>query len=168
MDDYYNSISEGYEELHKAEQEKKIEIIKKQLPKFFKIKKMHTLLDVGCGTGITTIPWNCKTTGLDPAKKLLEKAHNKDKINYINATAENIPFKNNEFNIITSITAIQNFQDIDKGLDEIKRVGKDFFILSFLKKSQKHELINNLIHKRFNIIFKIEEKKDMIYFCTKD
>ena len=32
------------------------------------------LLDVGCGTGLTTEPWPCKRYGVDPAPKLLERA----------------------------------------------------------------------------------------------
>ena len=46
---YYDEISEGYEELHKEEQEKKIELIKQHL----KVNPEEKLLDVGCGTGLT-------------------------------------------------------------------------------------------------------------------
>ena len=45
---YYDEISEGYEELHKEEQETKIKIIKDWLAPGFNQK----LLDVGCGTGL--------------------------------------------------------------------------------------------------------------------
>ena len=163
MDNYYDAISEGYEELHRDEQEKKMSIILNEV----KVTPNTTLLDVGCGTGITTRPWKCVRTGLDPAKKLLEKAHEKDKINYVHAKAEDIPFEDNSFDVVTSVTAIQNFSDIKKGLNEIKRVGKKSFILTFLKKSPKHEQINNLIHEIFKVKKVIEEDKDMIYICEK-
>ncbi|MAF50713.1 MAG: hypothetical protein CMH64_01350 [Nanoarchaeota archaeon] len=157
--DYYDTISEGYEELHKEEQLKKIKLIKK----FLKPKPTNKLLDIGCGTGLTTIPWKCKRYGIDPAKKLLAKAKSKDKVIYKEAKAENIPFKDNFFDIVISITAIQNFSNIEKALKEIKRVGKDKFILTFLKKSSKKTKIDKLIKKHFKIKKIIEEEKDLIY-----
>lgn len=161
MTDYYDSIAEGYEELHKEEQLKKIEIIKKLL----KVKPEDKLLDVGCGTGLTTEPWKCKRYGVDPAKKLLSKARQKDKIEYKLTPAEKIPYPDRFFDVVISITAIQNFEDIEKGLKEIKRVGKKRFVLSFLKKSSKKELIEKLIKKYFKIKKVVEEEKDLIYMA---
>lgn len=155
---YYDDISEGYEELHKEEQLKKIEIIKKHL----KIKPIDRLLDVGCGTGLTTEPWPCKRYGIDPSKKLLEKANKKDEIEYKLAPAENIPYKDHFFDIVISVTAIQNFDDIEKGLKEIKRVGKNSFILTFLKRSDKRSFIEKSIKNLFKIKNTIEEDKDII------
>ena len=109
---YYDQISEGYEELHKEEQLKKIILIKKYL----KPKEKDKLLDVGCGTGLTTAPWKCKRYGIDPAKKLLERAKNKKNIIYKLAKAESIPYSDNFFDIVISITAIQNFSNIEKVL----------------------------------------------------
>lgn len=157
---YYNKIATGYEELHKEEQLKKIKLIKKYL----KVKQDEKLLDVGCGTGLTTQPWKCISYGIDPSKKLLEKARRKDKrITYKQAPAEKIPFEDNFFDIVISVTAIQNFSNIKNGLKEIKRVGKSKFILTFLKKSPKKEKIDTLIRKHFNIKKVIEEDKDLIY-----
>ena len=156
---YYDSISKGYEKLHKEEQKNKLKIIKK----FLKVKIADKLLDVGCGTGITTSPWKCKRYGIDPAENLLKRARLRNKIKYIKAVAENIPFKDNYFDVVISVTAIQNFDNIEKGLKEIKRVGKDRFILTFLKKSSKRNKIDKLIKKYFKIKEIIEEEKDMIY-----
>ena len=88
---YYDEIATGYEELHKEEQEAKINIIKKHL----EIKNNNKLIDVGCGTGLTTLAWDCQLYGLDPSIKLLEKAKSKPEsknVNWINAPAEDIPF----------------------------------------------------------------------------
>src|SRR3989344_7044057 len=102
---YYDEIAQGYEELHKEEQEKKIEIVKKHL----RLKPNYKLLDVGCGTGLTTMPWNCKRYGIDPSAKLLERAKGKDEIEYKLAFAEKIPYPDKYFDVVISITAIQNF-----------------------------------------------------------
>ena len=155
---YYDDISEGYEELHKEEQLAKLKLIKKYL----KVNKNDKLLDVGCGTGLTTEFWDCKRYGVDPAKKLLAKVKGKGR--YYCAEAEKLPFEDNEFDVVISITALQNFRDVEKGLKEIKRVGKDRFVLSFLKKSGKKNKIDKLIRKIFDVKEVIEEDKDMIYF----
>jgi len=158
---YYDEISEGYEELHREEQLKKVSLIKKHL----KLDVNDKLLDVGCGMGLTTEPWDCKRYGVDPSAKLLAKARSKDEIEYKLAPAEKIPYPDDFFDIVISITAIQNFEDISKGLSEIKRVGKDRCVLSFLKKSSKKNSIIKLIEKYFKVEKIIEEEKDMIYFC---
>ena len=156
---YYDEISSGYEELHREEQLKKVELIKKYLH----VKASDKLLDVGCGTGLTTELWECKRYGVDPAPKLLARARKKEEIEYKLGAAEAIPYPDGFFDVVISITAIQNFEDISKGLSEIKRVGKDRFVLSFLKKSSKRDLIDSLIRKLFKVTNIIEEEKDMIY-----
>ncbi|MCK5282538.1 MAG: class I SAM-dependent methyltransferase [Nanoarchaeota archaeon] len=156
---YYDDISEGYEELHEEEQLKKIELIKNYLNP----RENDKLLDVGCGTGLTTEPWKCIRYGVDPAKKLIARARQKDEIKYKVAAAENIPFEDNFFDYVISITAIQNFADIDKGLKEIKRVGKGRFILTALKRSHKIEKIKELINKYFKVEEIVEEEKDLVF-----
>lgn len=156
---FYNQISKGYDELYGEEQFKKLDIIKNNLD----IKKNDLLLDVGCGTGISS-QFNCKVIGLDPSIKLL-KFKNKAKINSV---AEKLPFKDNIFDFIISITAIHNFQDIEKSFKEIKRVGKNKFVFSILKKSKKFDEIENLIKKYFNIEEIIEEDKDAIFFLKEN
>jgi len=164
---YYDNIADGYEELHKEEQLKKLKLISKYL----KVKKSDLLLDVGCGTGISTKYWKCKTIGIDPASKLLKKAGVKSKSNtfpkWIKARAEKIPFEDNKFDIVISVTAIQNFSNIEKALKEIKRVGKEKFVLTFLKKSPKREMIDKLIRRIFEVKKIIEEEKDLIYILRK-
>ncbi len=156
---YYDEISQGYEELHKEEQLKKIKLIKE----FLKPKPNEKLLDVGCGTGITTLPWPCIRFGIDPAKKLIQGAGQKNKIIYTVAPAEKIPYENNFFDYVISITAIQNFENIETGLKEIKRVGKDKFILTALKRSPKIKKIRELIYKYFKVKKIVEEDKDMVF-----
>lgn len=155
---YYDDISTGYEELYLEEQLKKIAIIKEH----FKPKKTDKLLDVGCGTGVTTESWDCQRFGIDPAKQLISRARQKDKIEYKIAPAENIPYSDRYFDHVVSITAIQNFSDIKKGLEEIKRVGKDSFVLTFLKRSPKADMIKKLIYELFQVCDEIIEDKDII------
>lgn len=155
---YYDEIATGYEELHREEQLKKMSVIKEHL----KVDKDDKLLDVGCGTGITS-NFDCRVWGLDPSKKLLEKCGLD--IEKVLGSAEDIPFPDDHFDIVVSVTAIQNFDDIEKGLREIKRVGRGKFVLSFLKRSPERENIEKLIDDIFDVSHIIEEDKDIIFFC---
>jgi len=172
-DKYYDSISSGYDELHGEEQLKKLELIGKEIRtskdntlKDF-IAQSGKLLDVGCGTGISTAFFKAKEKeGIDPSRELIKIAsQNYPTIKFIVGRAEELSYKDKSFDTIISLTAIQNFSDISKGLDEMKRVGKDKFILTFLKKSKGRKLIEKLIEKKFHVIKKVEEEKDVIYFC---
>lgn len=160
-DEYYNNIAEGYGELHEAEQSKKLEIIKRELS----IAKETKILDVGCGSGISS-NFDCDVTGIDPSEELLKLAEKRlPTAQFMLGNAESLPFNDSSFDIVVSLTAIQNFNDIEKGLNEIKRVGKNTFAISFLKKSEKSEDIERILKKLFekSKIKKIEEEKDNIF-----
>ena len=170
---YYNSIAKGYDELHGVEQLEKLELIGKELHSNPKLKEFimpnYKLLDVGCGSGISTAFFKVKEKfGIDPSSELIKIAiNNYPTIKFLVEPAEKISFKNNQFDVVISLTAIQNFNDLNKGLEEIKRTSKKYFILTFLKKSSKHETIDTAIRLKFEVIKVIEEKKDKIYFCVK-
>lgn len=144
--EYYNKIAKGYNELHKEEQLKKIKIIKQN------IKIKQPVLDIGAGTGISSEPF--KAIALDPAINMLKQYKGKKVV----GKAENLPFKDNTFNTIISVTALHH-TNIKKALKEIKRVAtKDAQIaITILKKSKI-----KLPYK------KIEESKDYIYFLPKN
>ena len=173
MSNYYDGIAKGYDELHGEEQLKKLESIGREISSDLKLKEFikptYKLLDVGCGTGISTNFFKVEEKfGIDPSKSLIRIARNNYPYAEFNVgTAEQLTYKDKKFDIVISLTAIQNFDDIDKGLNEIKRVGKSdgHYILTFLKKSPKHDRIVELITKKFNVIKTIEEDKDLIYFC---
>ena len=157
---YYNSISKSYNELHREEQSNKIRLIKDNL----KIKNQDFLLDVGCGTGIFAEKFNCIKIGTDPSIDMLKQGKNAF---YIQACAENLPFKDKSFDNVISVTAIHNFRNIRKGLEEIKRVSKKNIALSILKRSTKIAEIKECIKELFKITRTIEEDKDTIFFAKR-
>jgi ubiquinone/menaquinone biosynthesis C-methylase UbiE len=156
---YYDSIAGGYDELHKDEQLNKLSIIKKALS----VKNSEKLLDVGCGTGISS-DFDCFVAGIDTSLELLKLNKSKNKSC---AAAESLPFKDNSFDYVISVTAMHNFKDIKKSIAEMKRVGKNKFIFSILKKSRKLDTIKKSLEKNFDISGEIEEEKDIIFFCNK-
>lgn len=158
---YYDEIASGYDELHKEEQLKKFNIILDKI----NIKKSDKILDVGCGTAFSfdyLIPLAKKVVGVEPSIGLINHSKYSDKI--INCGAEELPFKDDEFDWVISLTAIQNFTDIRKGLSKIKRVGKKF-ALTFLKRGEHVEKIKKLMDEVFGNCQVIEEDKDLIYLC---
>lgn len=156
--DYYNQISKSYNGLHMEEQLNKLSIIKSNI----KIAKDSRILDVGCGTGISS-DFDCFVVGVDASIGLLRQ----NKKLKVNSRAENLPFRDRMFDLVISVTSIHNFDDIIMALGEMKRVGKQNFILSILRKSKKFSHIRGLIAKNFRIKNAIEEEKDMIFFCEK-
>ncbi|MBW3001835.1 class I SAM-dependent methyltransferase [Candidatus Woesearchaeota archaeon] len=152
---YYDETAEGYNELHGEEQLKKLRIIANEI----KTTKDTKLLDVGCGTGLSAKVFDCNITGIDPAEKLLEQAPFKT----IKAKAESLPFEDNEFDVVIAVTSIHNFGDIEAGLKEIKRVGKDKFALTVLKKANNADQIIGKIKEVFQVEKEIDENKDKIF-----
>lgn len=163
---YYDDIAEGYEELHREEQLHKIETAKRLIQP----KPDEQLLDVGCGTGLTTEPWDCKRYGLDPAKKLIARARQKEAIEYRIETAEENSFADKAFDYVISITAIQNFSDIPKGLVEIKRVLKDEgrALISTLKRGPRCNDIKEEVGDCFDIVDEREDDVDVFWLCRKN
>jgi ubiquinone/menaquinone biosynthesis C-methylase UbiE len=166
-DQYYDTIADGYDELYSKEQENKLNIIKKNIT----VRKNTRILDIGCGTG-ASMDFDCFCIGIDPSKRSIEIAVNKDKNRdheYKVGKAEDIPtmgFKDNEFDYVISISAIHHVIQIHRVIKELKRVGKEA-IITIPKKSIKKQKIINTINSNFNINLQIEEDKDIILFCRK-
>ena len=115
--DFYSNLAKGYNELYKEEQLKKLNLIKQSI----EIKNNSLLLDIGSGTGISSSFFNCRTIALDNNLDKLKKYSGLK----INAAAEFLPFKSKIFDIILSVTAIQNFNDMESSIKEIKRISRE-------------------------------------------
>jgi ubiquinone/menaquinone biosynthesis C-methylase UbiE len=164
---YYDEIADGYEELYGNEQLIKLNYIWEKLKNLeIDLEKNSKLLDVGCGTGISSDFFGKRgfeVIGVDPSKKLISKNDGKYS-QLLQGVAEKLPFNDASFDIVISITAIQNFQDIKKGLLEIKRVGKGLYLLTVLKRGENATIADDLIHDLFLVNLVEEDDKDRYYF----
>jgi len=89
-------------------------------------QKLPLALDVACGTGLSTkalLSVADEVYGTDLSREMLDRACEKDKIRYVVAAADNQPFEDEEFDLVTVSSAIHWF-DIDAFLTEAGRILK--------------------------------------------
>ncbi|MBM4157815.1 MAG: class I SAM-dependent methyltransferase [Ignavibacteria bacterium] len=101
-----------------------------------KIRKNITGLDIGSGLGFPLLEVamrlgiTCRLFGVDIWKEGIDRIRKKIKIYKLgnvwifNAQAENLPFENDYFDLVFSNNGINNVQNLEKTLTEIKRVTK--------------------------------------------
>lgn len=102
----------------------KIEEIKKFLP----IAKETSLLEVGCGNGFFTIYLDeiCDTFGIDFSEKMIDLNPVKKKAVM---NAEHMTFPDNSFDIVFCHALLHHVDDIDKVINEMKRVTRKWVVL---------------------------------------
>ena len=153
--------------------------ISKRLEELLNLEKGKFLLELGCGTGITSKYFLDKKyfiIGLDISTEMLKFANNKG-IDVINADFSNIPFRNEIFDIIISISSLQwvwgssreeVINKYDKIIKEIKRVSKKSTIagVQFYPNTEKEfDIVTDIFKKngfRGNIIidnWKLSKKR---------
>ena len=97
-----------------------------------KIKKGSKILEVGCGAGLTTRylakKYDVKIIGIDISEKMIKKAKERNKklknAEFMVADAQNLPFKDNTFDIVFTESVIAMVPDKLKAIKEFKRVAK--------------------------------------------
>ena len=97
------------------------------------------IIDIATGTGDIALCFakdDVKVIGIDNARQMLDIANQKKSsfknIQFQLEDAENMSFENNSFDVATVGFGVRNFEDLNKGLNEIKRIlkpGKKLIIL---------------------------------------
>jgi len=106
---------------------------RKNVFKFIKSQKHDSILDIATGTGDMAIMYGKtdakRIVGLDISSGMLQVAIDKVKgteldsrIDFQVGDAENLPFDESSFDVASVTYGIRNFEDLEKGLSEIKRV----------------------------------------------
>jgi len=94
-------------------------------------------LDIGCGTGDNLQIFNekwCSLTGIDSSREKLDIAREKygDRAEFILADSKDIPFSDNEFDIVTLINFLEVTDDPQKVIEEAIRVCRGRVFIGFL------------------------------------
>ena len=125
-------------------------------------RDMH-IIDVAGGTGdvarrfLKRVKGRGKATVCDPNEFMIKEGKKKqtykDKIEWVVASAENLPFKENTFDAYLVSFGVRNFSSIEKSLGEAHRVlkpGGQFYCLEFSK--AQNETISSAYHFYSSII----------------
>jgi ubiquinone/menaquinone biosynthesis C-methylase UbiE len=165
MDEYYSSIAPGYDALYGAEQDEKL----REFLRRAHIPTKGRILDIGCGTARSAqsfphLDWH----GVEPAQGLVDRAPQSARPYIILARGEALPFNDNEFDVVLSLTALQNYDDAEQGIREMGRVVKSdgILLVSFLKRSAKAMALDAALRKHLRILDSWESAKDMMYICA--
>ncbi len=132
---------------------------KSKVYKLAKSKSPKLILDVATGTADIAIILaqikNCNIVGVDISQKMLslgqkkiEKLFLNNKIKLESGDVENLKYPENYFNVITIGYGVRNFENLEKGLKECKRVLNEKGTIIILETSVPK---NNFIKFFYNI-----------------
>ncbi|MDY3338821.1 bifunctional demethylmenaquinone methyltransferase/2-methoxy-6-polyprenyl-1,4-benzoquinol methylase UbiE [Riemerella anatipestifer] len=143
----FDNIAPQYDFLNRVLSLKVDLIWRKNLVNWLKKDQPKLILDIATGTGDLAIAMEKGTkaeiVGLDLSQQMLNigiekvrKLNLSDKIKMMKGDAENLPFEDNKFDSVTSAFGVRNFENLEKGLSEFRRVvkeGSSIYILEFSK-----------------------------------
>lgn len=167
MDSYNTLGGRIYEIRYKEEQEAKYDAILERM----KPLPSDILLDLGCGTGLLLSRMDSHSVGADLSHGFLSTARTNLKgkkcAHLLQADTDNLPFRASVFSKVFSVTVIQNLPNLERTMDEIKRVGRlgAYIAVTALKKSFNVALFAKALESSgYNDICIIEDKhlKDWI------
>ena len=142
----FDAISENYDGLNRVISFGIDVKWRQKVVKILKEKKPQSILDIATGTGdlaINLVDTGAeKIIGLDISKGMLAIGKKKISEKKLNNTiemvvgdSENLQFEDNSFDAVTVAFGVRNFEDLDKGLHEIRRVLKTGGTLVILETS---------------------------------
>ncbi|MAU17367.1 MAG: bifunctional demethylmenaquinone methyltransferase/2-methoxy-6-polyprenyl-1,4-benzoquinol methylase UbiE [Muricauda sp.] len=131
----FDNISENYDGLNRVISFGTDVKWRKRIVAFLKDRSPKSILDIATGTGDLAIALAQtgadKIVGLDLSPGMLEIGKNKvsdknlqDTIEMVVGDSENLPFEDNSFDAVTVAFGVRNFENLEKGLQEIYRVLK--------------------------------------------
>lgn len=137
-----------YDMRYTEEQIEKYELILDELP------LVDLVLDNGCGTGLLFPFIEATLVGLDLSSELLRAAMKRagDSQYLVQGDSEYLPFRNDVFNAVVSVTVIQNLSNPEKMPIESARVARldSTVIISSLKRVyEKAEDITRIVESEY-------------------
>ena len=147
VEDMFDNIAPKYDLLNHVLSMKIDVLWRNKLVKWMNEDQPKLVLDVATGTADLAIAvqkeTGAKVVGMDLSQQMLNVGINKIKninlsseITMDKGDAENLSYEDNKFDAVCVAFGVRNFENLNKGLEELKRVVKDnksVFILEFSK-----------------------------------
>ncbi|MCH8535400.1 MAG: bifunctional demethylmenaquinone methyltransferase/2-methoxy-6-polyprenyl-1,4-benzoquinol methylase UbiE [Flavobacteriaceae bacterium] len=146
VEQMFDNISENYDGLNRVISLGTDQSWRRKVIQLVQDTKPKKILDVATGTGDLAIAMANdqveKIIGLDISKGMLSVGEKKiakknlsTKIEMVQADSEDMPYEDNTFDAITVAFGVRNFEHLEKGLTEIRRVLKPNGIFVVLETS---------------------------------
>lgn len=147
VEDMFDNIAPKYDLLNHVLSMKIDVLWRNTLVKWMNKDAPKLVLDVATGTGDLAIAvqkgTGAEVVGLDLSQQMLnvgidkiKKINLDQKISMQKGDAENLPFEDNKFDAVSVAFGVRNFENLEKGLAELRRVVKknsSVYILEFSK-----------------------------------
>lgn len=147
VEDMFDNIAPKYDLLNHVLSMKIDVAWRNTLVKWMKKDAVQKVLDVATGTGDLAIAvqkgTQAEVVGLDLSQQMLnvgivkiKKLNLDGRISMQKGDAENLPFSDNSFDAVSVAFGVRNFENLSRGLTELKRVVKEnrsVYILEFSK-----------------------------------
>lgn len=147
VEDMFDNIAPKYDLLNHVLSMKIDVLWRNTLVKWMNKDSPKLVLDVATGTGDLAIAvqkgTEAEVVGLDLSQQMLnvgidkiKKINLDQKISMQKGDAENLPFEDNKFDAVSVAFGVRNFENLEKGLAELRRVVKEnssVYILEFSK-----------------------------------
>ncbi len=147
VEDMFDNIAPKYDLLNHVLSMKIDVLWRNTLVKWMNKDAPKLVLDVATGTGDLAIAvqkgTGAEVVGLDLSQQMLnvgidkiKKLNLHQKISMQKGDAENLPFEDNKFDAVSVAFGVRNFENLEKGLAELRRVVKEnssVYILEFSK-----------------------------------
>ena len=147
VEDMFDNIAPKYDLLNHVLSMKIDVLWRNTLVKWMNKDAPKLVLDIATGTGDLAIAvqkgTGAEVVGLDLSQQMLnvgidkiKKLNLNQKISMQKGDAENLPFEDNKFDAVSVAFGVRNFENLEKGLAELRRVVKEnssVYILEFSK-----------------------------------
>jgi demethylmenaquinone methyltransferase/2-methoxy-6-polyprenyl-1,4-benzoquinol methylase len=137
VNDLFTAIARRYDLLNDLQSFGLHRCWKRRAIELAAVQSGHRALDLCCGTGDLALALarrGAEVTGLDFSQKMLEVAESRNKVRdpksgarnptFVQGDAQQVPFPDASFDIVTIGYGLRNLTNWEKGLDEMRRVAR--------------------------------------------